>query len=31
MRIGELAGLIGISTRAIRHYHRLGLMKETMS
>ena len=24
MRIGELAGLVGISTRAIRHYHRVG-------
>jgi len=28
MRIGELAGLIGISTRAIRHYHRVGLLPE---
>ncbi len=24
MRIGELAGLVGISTRAIRHYHHVG-------
>ena len=28
MRIGELASLIGISTRAIRHYHRVGLLPE---
>jgi DNA-binding transcriptional MerR regulator len=28
MRIGELAGLVGISTRAIRHYHRIGLLAE---
>ncbi|GAA5615711.1 MerR family transcriptional regulator [Streptomyces platensis] len=28
MRIGELAGLIGISTRAVRHYHHLGLLPE---
>jgi DNA-binding transcriptional MerR regulator len=28
MRIGELADLIGISTRAIRHYHRIGLLAE---
>jgi DNA-binding transcriptional MerR regulator len=28
MRIGELAGLVGISTRAIRHYHRMGLLAE---
>ncbi|MBO0785653.1 MAG: MerR family transcriptional regulator [Actinobacteria bacterium] len=28
MRIGELAGLAGISTRAIRHYHRVGLLPE---
>jgi DNA-binding transcriptional MerR regulator len=28
MRIGELAGLVGISTRAIRHYHRVGLLPE---
>jgi hypothetical protein len=28
MRIGELAGLVGISTRAIRHYHRIGLLGE---
>ncbi|WP_328387111.1 MerR family transcriptional regulator [Streptomyces sp. NBC_00400] len=28
MRIGELAGLIGVSTRAVRHYHHLGLLPE---
>lgn len=28
MRIGELAGLVGISARAIRHYHRIGLLAE---
>jgi DNA-binding transcriptional MerR regulator len=28
MRIGELASLVGISTRAIRHYHHVGLMPE---
>ena len=28
MRIGELAGLVSISTRAIRHYHRVGLLPE---
>ena len=28
MRIGELAGLVGISTRAIRHYHHAGLLPE---
>ncbi|WP_030413799.1 MerR family transcriptional regulator [Streptomyces sp. NRRL S-1448] len=28
MRIGELAGLVGISTRAVRHYHHLGLLPE---
>ena len=28
MRIGELAGLVGISTRAIRHYHRVGPLPE---
>ena len=28
MRIGELAGLVGISTRAIRHCHRIGLLPE---
>ena len=28
MRIGELADLVGISTRAIRHYHRIGLLAE---
>jgi DNA-binding transcriptional MerR regulator len=28
MRIGELAGLVGVSTRAVRHYHRIGLLPE---
>jgi len=28
MRIGELASLVGISTRAIRHYHDIGLLPE---
>ncbi|MCE7001568.1 MerR family transcriptional regulator [Kibdelosporangium philippinense] len=28
MRIGELAGMIGLSTRAIRHYHHRGLLPE---
>jgi DNA-binding transcriptional MerR regulator len=28
MRIGELADLVGISARAIRHYHRVGLLPE---
>jgi DNA-binding transcriptional MerR regulator len=28
MRIGELAALVGVSTRAIRHYHHQGLMPE---
>ena len=28
MRIGELADLVGISTRTIRHYHRVGLLAE---
>jgi DNA-binding transcriptional MerR regulator len=28
MRIGELAGLVGISTRSIRHYHHVGLLPE---
>nr|WP_302622438.1 MerR family transcriptional regulator [Streptomyces sp. WMMB 322] len=26
MRIGELAALVGVSTRTVRHYHRLGLL-----
>ena len=28
MRIGELAELVGVSTRTIRHYHRVGLLPE---
>ncbi|MEV6105879.1 MerR family transcriptional regulator [Streptomyces sp. NPDC051940] len=28
MRIGELAALAGITTRAVRHYHRIGLLPE---
>jgi DNA-binding transcriptional MerR regulator len=28
LRIGELAALAGVSTRAIRHYHRIGLLPE---
>lgn len=28
LRIGELAGLAGVTTRAIRHYHRIGLLPE---
>ena len=28
MRIGELADFVGISTRAIRHYHHVGLLPE---
>ncbi|MFC9912435.1 MerR family transcriptional regulator [Streptomyces sp. NPDC127197] len=28
MRIGELAGIAGITTRAVRHYHRIGLLPE---
>ncbi|WP_175410844.1 MerR family transcriptional regulator [Streptomyces sp. TRM64462] len=28
MRIGEIAGLVGVSTRAVRHYHRIGLLPE---
>jgi DNA-binding transcriptional MerR regulator len=28
VRIGELAGLVGITIRAIRHYHRIGLLPE---
>ncbi|NEB75789.1 MerR family transcriptional regulator, partial [Streptomyces sp. SID14478] len=28
MRIGELAGTVGVTTRAIRHYHHLGLLAE---
>ncbi|MEU2183371.1 MerR family transcriptional regulator [Streptomyces thermolilacinus] len=28
MRIGELARLAGVTTRAVRHYHRVGLLPE---
>ncbi|WP_327670176.1 MULTISPECIES: MerR family transcriptional regulator [unclassified Streptomyces] len=28
MRIGELARIVGVTTRAIRHYHHLGLLPE---
>ncbi|MEU6390383.1 MerR family transcriptional regulator [Streptomyces sp. NPDC046939] len=28
MRIGELAAVVGVTTRAIRHYHHLGLLPE---
>lgn len=28
MRIGELAALLGVSTRTVRHYHHLGLLPE---
>ncbi|MFH0244573.1 MerR family transcriptional regulator [Streptomyces sp. HK10] len=28
MRIGELAALAGVTTRAVRHYHHLGLLPE---
>ncbi|MEU2272336.1 MerR family transcriptional regulator [Streptomyces olindensis] len=28
MRIGELAGVVGVTTRAVRHYHQLGLLDE---
>ncbi|MCB5182760.1 MerR family transcriptional regulator [Streptomyces antimicrobicus] len=28
MRIGELAALVGVTTRAIRHYHHVGLLPE---
>lgn len=28
MRIGEFAALVGVSTRTVRHYHRLGLIPE---
>ncbi|WP_067794862.1 MerR family transcriptional regulator [Actinomadura formosensis] len=28
MRIGELAALVGVSSRTVRHYHRLGLPPE---
>ncbi|MEU8540938.1 MerR family transcriptional regulator [Streptomyces sp. NPDC048717] len=28
MRIGEIAALIGVTPRAVRHYHRLGLLPE---
>ncbi|MGE7390449.1 MerR family transcriptional regulator [Streptomyces sp. NPDC004126] len=28
MRIGEIAALVGLSTRAVRHYHHVGLLPE---
>lgn len=28
MRIGELAALVGVTTRTIRHYHDLGVLAE---
>ncbi|MFD5327610.1 MerR family transcriptional regulator [Streptomyces sp. NPDC127092] len=28
MRIGEIAALVGITPRAVRHYHRMGLLPE---
>ncbi|AWN25065.1 hypothetical protein DKG71_02005 [Streptomyces sp. NEAU-S7GS2] len=28
MRIGALAGTVGLATRAVRHYHRIGLLPE---
>ncbi|MFF5443432.1 MerR family transcriptional regulator [Streptomyces sp. NPDC012888] len=28
MRIGEIAGLVGLTTRAVRHYHHVGLLPE---
>ncbi|MER7764970.1 MerR family transcriptional regulator [Streptomyces sp. NPDC097619] len=28
MRIGEIAGLVGVTTRAVRHYHQVGLLPE---
>ncbi|MGI5349425.1 MerR family transcriptional regulator [Streptomyces sp. CA-250714] len=28
MRIGELARIVGVTTRAVRHYHRIGLLPE---
>ncbi|MEW2486673.1 MerR family transcriptional regulator [Streptomyces sp. NPDC048411] len=28
MRIGEIAGLVGVTPRAIRHYHHIGLLPE---
>ena len=28
MRIGDLAEAVGVSTRAVRHYHRIGLLPE---
>lgn len=28
MRIGEIASLVGVTTRAIRHYHHVGLLPE---
>ncbi|WP_331724835.1 MerR family transcriptional regulator (plasmid) [Streptomyces sp. NBC_00111] len=30
MRIGEIAALVGLTTRAIRHYHHVGLLPEPL-
>ncbi|MFD5160207.1 MerR family transcriptional regulator [Streptomyces hawaiiensis] len=30
MRIGELAAVVGVTTRAVRHYHQLGLLPEPL-
>ncbi|MFI8516709.1 MerR family transcriptional regulator [Streptomyces sp. NPDC085481] len=30
MRIGEIAALVGVTPRAVRHYHRLGLLPEPL-
>lgn len=31
MRIGEIAALVGVTTRAIRHYHHVGLLPEPVT
>ncbi|MGW8886284.1 MerR family transcriptional regulator [Streptomyces sp. NPDC055749] len=30
MRIGEVAALVGVTPRAVRHYHQLGLLPEPL-
>ena len=30
MRIGEVAQIVGISARSIRHYHRLGVLADDL-